>query len=107
MEHENTNIHVVPADKAKIRQIWKVAIILGLITSAEFVIAFTIDAGYAKTFVFIALTIWKAFFIVAEFMHLGHERKSLIWSILLPMAFVIFLIFIMMYQGAALFDLRN
>ena len=107
MEHENTHVHVVPADKSKIRKIWRVAIILGLITTAEFIIAFTIEAGYAKTFVFIALTIWKAFFIVSEFMHLGHERKSLIWSILLPMVFVIFLIFILMYQGSALLDLRN
>lgn len=106
MEHENTHVKALPADKAKIRKIWKVAGILAAITALEFIIAFTIDAGSAKTFLFIALTIWKAFYIVSEFMHLGHEKKSLIASILLPTIFIIFLIFILMYQGAALFDLR-
>ncbi len=107
MEQENNNIQVIPADKSKIKHIWKIAFYLGAITSVEFLIAFTIDAGAAKTFVFIALTIWKAFFIVSEFMHLGHERKSLIWSILLPTLFIIFLIFILMYQGAAIYDILH
>lgn len=107
MEHENTEIHVVPVDKSKIRKIWRVAAILGVITSLEFIIAFTVESGHARTFVFIALTIWKAFYIVSEFMHLGHERRALIWSILMPTVLIIFLIFILMYQGAALFDLRG
>jgi len=103
MEQEN-QITVQPVDKAKINKIWRVAGILGLVTAIEFVIAFTIDAGGAKTFLFVALTIVKAFYIVAEFMHLGHERKSLIMSILLPLVFVIFLIFILWYQGTAIFN---
>jgi len=48
------------------------------------------------------LTILKAYYIVAEFMHLGHEKKSLKMSIVLPMLFVVFLIFIMIYQGDAI-----
>lgn len=105
MSEEVSHVEVQPVDKSKIKQIWKIALYLGAITSVEFIIAFTIDAGAAKTFVFIALTIWKAFFIVSEFMHLGHERKSLVWSILLPLLFIIFLIFILMYQGAAIYDI--
>jgi len=54
--------------------------------------------------VFIILTIVKAFYIVAEFMHLGHEKKSLKLSILLPIIFIVFLIFILMYQGAAILE---
>jgi cytochrome c oxidase subunit IV len=103
MEQES-NVVAQPVDKAKIRKIWKVAGILAAVTAVEFVIAFTIDAGSAKTFLFVALTIVKAFYIVAEFMHLGHERKSLIMSILLPLVFVIFLIFILWYQGSAIFS---
>ncbi len=103
MEQEN-QITVQPVDKAKINKIWRVAGILGLVTAIEFVIAFTVNAGGAKTFLFVALTIVKAFYIVAEFMHLGHERKSLIMSILLPLVFVIFLIFILWYQGTAIFN---
>lgn len=105
MEHQAPEVQVIPADKKKIQKIWKVAGILGAITAVEFVIAFTIDAGNAKTFLFIALTLWKAFYIVSEFMHLGHEKRSLKMSILLPLLFVIFFIFIMIYQGSAIFDL--
>ncbi|RED96238.1 cytochrome C oxidase subunit IV family protein [Marinoscillum furvescens] len=104
MEQENTQVQVIPADKAKIRKIWRVALILAVVTAVEFLIAFTVGAGAFRTWVFILLTIVKAFYIVAEFMHLGHEKKSLIWSILLPMMFVVFLIFILMYQGAALLE---
>lgn len=104
MEQENTQVVVKPADPAKIKKIWKVAGYLALITGAEFTIAFTVAAGGPRTFVFIAMTIWKAFYIVAEFMHLGHERRSLIMSILLPTLFIIFLIFILWYQGTAIFQ---
>ena len=107
MEHQASHIQVQPADKKKIQKIWRVAAILGGITAIEFIIAFTIGAGSAKTFLFIALTIWKAFYIVSEFMHLGHEKKSLKMSILLPTLFIIFLIFIMMYQGSAIYDAVN
>lgn len=101
---ENNVIQPQPADKAKIWHIWKVMLILLAVTAVEFVIAFTMSAGGLKTFIFIALTILKAFYIVGEFMHLSHERKSLIWSILLPTMFIVFLIFVMMYQGSAIFE---
>ena len=104
---ETTNIQVVPADKAKIKQIWKVAGILGLITSIEFVIAFTIPAGYFKLTVFVGLTILKAAYIVGEFMHLKHESKSLMWSILLPMIFVIWMLVAFRYEGGAILDARG
>ncbi|WP_258097650.1 cytochrome C oxidase subunit IV family protein [Marinoscillum pacificum] len=107
MEHQTSNVQVIPADKAKIMKIWKVAGILAAITIVEFIIAFTVPAGGAKSFVFIALTIWKAFYIVSEFMHLGHEKKSLIMSILLPLLFVIFLIFILMVQGASILEVLH
>jgi len=104
MEQEKNQVHAIPADPAKIRKIWKVAGILAAITAVEFVIAFTVPSSGARNFVFIALTLWKAFYIVSEFMHLGHEKKSLIMSIMLPLLFVIFFIFIMMYQGARIFE---
>ena len=39
MEHENIEGNVIPADKAKIKNIWKVTAILGAITLLEFIIA--------------------------------------------------------------------
>ena len=107
MENHNTPIQVQPADKAKIWGIWKVMLILLAITAVEFAFAFLMDAGAIRTFIFVALTIVKAFYIVGEFMHLSHERKILIWSVLAPMMFIAFLLFILIYQGSALFESLN
>jgi len=103
---ENTHVEVIPADKAKIMQIWKVAGYLAVLTAIEFIFAFGMDAGIVRTWIFIGMTIVKAFFIVGEFMHLRHEAKTLIWSILIPTIFVIWLIIALIYEGGAIFDAR-
>ena len=102
---ETTQITVHPPDKAKIRKIWKVAGILGIVTGFEFLIALTdFVSGPLKVFIFIGLTIVKAFYIVSEFMHLKYEVKVLIWSILLPMVFVVWLIVALIYEGGAIYE---
>ncbi|MEP0367584.1 MAG: cytochrome C oxidase subunit IV family protein [Cyclobacteriaceae bacterium] len=109
MEHQNTTqVQVQPADKAKIWGIWKVMLFLLAVTAVEFIVALAIPLSFlshpVKVFIYIALTIVKAWAIVGEFMHLSHERKSLIWSILLPTMFIVFLLFILIVQGNAIFD---
>jgi cytochrome c oxidase subunit 4 len=84
--------------------IWKTFWILLGITALEFLIAFTIGHGILKITIFILLTIVKAFYIVGEFMHLKHEAKSLIWSILVPMLFVAWLILALLLEGDAIFQ---
>ncbi len=103
---EVSNIVVQPINKDKVRQIWRVAIILGIVTSIEFVIAFTMDSGVLRTSLFVGLTIVKAFYIVSEFMHLKYERKVLIWTILIPTIFVIWLIISLIYEGGAIYNLK-
>lgn len=105
---EVSNVHVQPADKEKIRKIWKTAGILGVITILEFVVAFTLPLEMATTRVaiFVGMTIVKAFYIVAEFMHLKYEVKVLIWSILIPMVFVIWMLIAFIYEGDAIYDVR-
>jgi len=83
--------------------IWKTFWILSAITSLEFLIAFTMSHGILKVSIFIVLTIVKAFYIVGEFMHLKHETKSLIWSILVPIIFVSWLILALLLEGNAIF----
>ncbi|WP_221389888.1 cytochrome C oxidase subunit IV family protein [Dyadobacter sp. NIV53] len=83
--------------------IWKTFWILSAITSLEFLIAFTMNHGILKVSIFIILTIVKAFYIVGEFMHLKHETKSLIWSILVPVIFVAWLILALLLEGNAIF----
>jgi cytochrome c oxidase subunit 4 len=90
---------VLPPDKAKIKQLWTVAGILGIITAVEFIIAFTVPHGPLKTAVFVLMTIVKAAYIVGEFMHLRHEVKVLMWSIVLPMVFVVWMLVAFVYEG--------
>lgn len=103
-----TTINVQPADRKKILGIWKVALYMFLITAVEYVFAFTMDAGMLRSVIFVTLTIVKAFYIVSEFMHLGHEIKGLMYSIVLPMLFVIWLIVALVnLEGAAIKDARG
>ena len=88
---------------------WKVFWILLAITSIEFIIAFTVDADHfkwTKIIAFIILTLVKAYYIVAIFMHLGDEVKSLIWSIVLPVMFVIWLIVALIIEGGYIGSIR-
>jgi len=103
---ETSNVQVQPVDKEKVKKIWRVAGILALVTAIEFVFAFTMGAGTLRTAIFIGLTIVKAFYIVGEFMHLKHEVKVLIWSILIPMLFVIWMLIAFIYEGGSLYDAR-
>jgi len=99
---ETTEIIVQPVDKSKVRHLLKVALILFIVTIIEFVVAFTMESSPLRTSIFIGLTVVKAFYIVAEFMHLGHEAKVLIWSILIPMLFVVWLIIALLMEGNAI-----
>lgn len=105
---ETTNVHVHPVDKEKIKLIWKTAGILGLITALEFLIAFTVphDMETTRVVIFVAMTIVKAAYIVGEFMHLRYEVKVLMWSILIPMVFVAWMLVAFVYEGASIFTVR-
>ncbi len=88
--------------KPQTKAFWKVFWILLAITAVEFVIAFTIDADkykWTKIGLFIILTIVKAWYIVGTFMHLKDEVKSLIWTIVLPCLFVVWLIGALIMEG--------
>lgn len=108
MEHTENHPHVtvIPPDKEKIKKLWKVAGILGLVTAFEFLIAFTMDHGSLKTFIFVALTIVKAAYIVMEFMHLKYEVKVLFWSIMIPLIFIVWLLVALIYEGVSISGVR-
>jgi cytochrome c oxidase subunit IV len=103
---EHSQVTVLPPDKAKIKKLWTVAGILGVITAFEFLIAFTLHAGPLKTTIFVALTIVKAAYIVGEFMHLRYEVKVLIWSILIPLVFIAWMLVAFIYEGQAISTAR-
>lgn len=92
-------VTVLPPNKEKIKKLWTVAAILGAVTAVEFVIAFTMHHGPAKTAIFVILTIVKAAYIVGEFMHLRYEVKVLFWSILIPTLFIVWMLVAFVYEG--------
>ncbi|WP_339923869.1 cytochrome C oxidase subunit IV family protein [uncultured Cyclobacterium sp.] len=107
MEHANKNgMEVIPRDPAKIKKIWLTALILLVITSVEFVFAFTMERGFLLYLIFIVLTIVKAKYIMMEFMHLGGEAKPLFYSIIVPLIFLVWLIIALMKEGVEIFGVR-
>ncbi len=106
LEETSPQVEVQPRDKQKILNLWKIAGILFFVTCIEFVFAFTMPRGPLLITIFVTLTIVKAFYIVAEFMHLKGEVKTLMLSILIPMIFVVWLIVALLFEGSAIFNLR-
>lgn len=100
----STGERVIP--KPNTAHIWKTFWILLAVTCVEFAVAFMLISPGAKTMrlaIFVGLTIVKAFYIVAEFMHLKYEVKSLIWSIIIPLLFVVWLLVAMVMEGGSIF----
>ncbi len=107
MASEETNhIQVAPPDKAKIRKIWMTALFLGVVTAIEFLFAFVMEASVLRTSIFVGLTLVKAFYIVSEFMHLKYEVKVLIWSIMIPTLFIVWLLLALLIEGESIFMVR-
>lgn len=105
---ETSRVQAAPAEKAKIVKLWKIAGFLLLVTLVEFAFAFGLPDHWKwmKISIFVGLTFVKAFYIIAEFMHLRHETKVLIWSIALPMIFVIWFVIALIYEGGAILGVR-
>ena len=89
--------------------IWKVFWILLFITAFEVVLgiikpSFLVDTIFLGTklinHVFIILTIIKAAYIINQFMHLGHEKVTLKWTILMPALILVpYLLFILFSEA--------
>lgn len=53
------------------------------------------------------LSLYKAYYIVSVFMHLGHETRGMAASIVLPMLLLIWAIVAFLWEGEAWRDSRN
>jgi len=95
-------------------RIWKVFTFLSIITIVE--VAFGIfkpEALHMNTFLamnllnwlFIILTIVKAYYIVWAFMHMEGEKPSLRWSVVAPLIFlVLYLVFILLVEADYIYE---
>lgn len=106
IQENKSTLEVQPRNEDKVKKIWKTAGILLAITVVEFIMAFTMDRGFILYFLFIALTIWKAKYIMMEFMHLGEEAKPLFYSIIIPLIFLVWLVIALMKEGSEIFLMR-
>ena len=88
-----------------IAEIKKVTIILSVLTIVELILGFWMIGMESKAMVLaikgaiVILMMAKAFYIVAYFMHLKFEKLGLIYSIIVPLIFIIFFIVWMLYEG--------
>ena len=100
--HATTESALAPGEIAKPNTtwIWRVFGILVGITAVEFVFVFLMSPSTLRNSIFIVLTILKAFFIVSEFMHLKHETKGLIWTILVPVSLLVWLLVALITEGS-------
>jgi cytochrome c oxidase subunit IV len=91
------------------KKIYFVTILLSVITTIEVALGIFIKQGTdfwpVVKWSFIVMTLVKAGYIVLVFMHLGDERKSLRYVILLPYAvFILYLLFIGVTESSYLND---
>jgi cytochrome c oxidase subunit IV len=94
------------------KKIWRVFFYLLGITAVEFFIAlYMIPKGLIGhgigNFAYIVLTLVKAFYIVAYFMHLKFEKFALKTGITVSLTFIIYFIVLMLIEGSYQFLQRN
>ena len=91
-----------PESKKQIGRIWKVFWILLAVTIVEVIIGMFFSHHMPKAlvvFFFMALTLFKAGYIVAIFMHLGDEVKSFLITVLIPLTLFIWFIIAFLADG--------
>lgn len=85
--------------------IWRTFWILLAVTIFEVGIAFTSLNKELLMWIFVVLTIVKSAYIVGVFMHLGNEKKSMQYSILLPFLLIVYFIAMAIAEGNYLYKM--
>ncbi|OJW84996.1 MAG: hypothetical protein BGO69_10605 [Bacteroidetes bacterium 46-16] len=88
--------------KKQVGRIWKVFWILLVVTVVEVILGMFFSHHMPKAlvaFFFLALTLLKAGYIVAIFMHLGDEIKSFLITVLIPLTLFIWFIIAFLADG--------
>ena len=93
-----------------VRGVWKglallaavtvVEVLLSLLKAAEFAEDIRLLI-YAASLFIIGLSVYKAYFIIYEFMHMGYEVKGLAMSVLLPTLLLIWALIAFFNEGDA------
>ncbi|HVU97139.1 MAG TPA: cytochrome C oxidase subunit IV family protein [Puia sp.] len=94
------------------RPIWRTFWILLGITMVELLLAtIHLKTGFPPKYVlngvYLILTCAKAFYIIAEFMHLRHEIKNMIMTIAVPALLFVWFVIAFVTDGNSYRELRN
>jgi hypothetical protein len=109
----HTNDTHAEHDGGAIAEIKKVTIILSVLTIVELILGFWMIGMESKALVLgikgtiVILMMAKAFYIVAYFMHLKHEVKNLIMTIVVPLSLFVWFIIAFLADGNSFRNLRN
>lgn len=88
--------------KAQVKKIWRVFWILLVVTVVEVILGMFYSHHMPKAlvaFFFLALTLFKAGYIVSIFMHLGDEKKNFLITVLIPLTLFIWFIIAFLSDG--------
>ena len=106
--------HTSTHNNSAVKRIWKVFGILSIVTLVEVILGiirpeFLIETTFIRmkllNWIFIVLTIYKAYLITWAFMHMEHETKGLRRSIVWTAVFLIsYLIFILLTEGDYIYE---
>jgi cytochrome c oxidase subunit IV len=94
------------------KAIWRTFWILLVITCIELIVGMFIAPHYHSlklmfNVLYIIFTGAKAFYIIAEFMHLRHEIKNMIMTIAVPALLFVWFIIAFLWDGNSYKNLRN
>jgi cytochrome c oxidase subunit 4 len=114
MEHTVEHTHEGHAGGG-VKEIIKVTVILSVLTVVELILGFWMigipleesSKRLAIKGAIIILMMAKAFYIVGYFMHLKHEIRNLIMTIVVPLALFVWFIIAFLYDGNSFRNLRN
>ena len=113
MESAHLGVHHGHAEPTfSTKTIWRTFWILLIITCIELTIGMFIAPHFHSlkimfNILYIFLTLIKAFYIVAEFMHLRHELKNLLMTIIVPLFLFLWFIGAFLWDGNSYKNLRN
>ena len=111
MSHSHTDQAAHNAEA--ISEIKKVTIILSVFTIIELILGFWMISMTSEALklavkgTIVILMMAKAFYIVAYFMHLKHEVKNLIMTIIVPLLLFVWFIAAFLWDGGSFRNLRN
>ena len=106
-------VHAEHSSDGTVKEIWKVTGILTILTLVELAIGFWMmriespGSRLAMKGTIVILMMVKAFYIVGYFMHLKHELKNLIMTIVVPLLLFVWFITAFLYEGNSYKNLRN